>query len=137
MGAANIKRWIGVGLLGLPLYGALSFYSSLDPQPDPNTHYDAWARYVTTDHYVLSHLFASDIGLILAIFGTFALGVYLSRSRAGRMGLTAMVAAVFGCALFLPAMGVSDFAAPEEGQAYLAGIEEYSQLPDILANTMV
>jgi ABC-type proline/glycine betaine transport system permease subunit len=137
MGAANIKRWIGVGLLGLPLYAALSFYSSLDPQPDPNTHYDAWARYVTTDHYVLSHLFASDIGLILAIFGTFALGVYLSRSRAGRMGLTAMVAAVFGSALFLPVMGISAFAAPKEGQAYLAGIEEYSQLPDILANTMV
>src|SRR3712207_8399866 len=84
MGAANIKRWIGVGLLGLPLYGALSFYSSLDPQPDPNTHYDAWARYVTTDHYVLTHVFGSILGLILAIFGTFALGVYLSRSRAGR-----------------------------------------------------
>jgi hypothetical protein len=51
----------------------LTFFSSLNPQPDPNTHYDAWARYVTTDFYVLKHLFASDIGLIFAIFGTFAL----------------------------------------------------------------
>jgi hypothetical protein len=137
MGAANIKRWIGVGLLGLPLYGALSFYSSLDPQPDPNVHYEAWSRFVVTDHYVLTHVFGSILGLILAIFGTFALGAYLSRSRAGRMGLTAMVAAVFGRALFLPVMGISAFAAPKEGQAYLAGLEEYSQLPDILANTMV
>ncbi len=136
MGAANIKRWIGVGLLGLPLYGALSFYSSLDPQPDPNTHYDAWARYVTTDHYVLSHLFASDIGLILAIFGTFALGAYLARSRAGRMGLVATAIAVFGSALFLLVGGVSTFSSPEQGQMQLQGIEGYRDMPPILAQTV-
>ncbi len=137
MGAANIKRWIGVGLLGLPLYGALSFYSSLDPQPDPNTHYDAWARYVTTDHYVLSHLFASDIGLILAIFGTFALGAYLARSRAGRMGLVAMAITVFGSALFLMVGGVSTFASPEQGQMHLQGIEGYRDMPPLLAQTLM
>jgi hypothetical protein len=137
MGAANIKRWIGVGLLGLPLYAALSFYSSLDPQPDPNTHYDAWARYVTTDHYVLSHLFASDIGLILAIFGTFALGAYLARSRAGRMGLVAMAIAVFGSALFLLVGGVSTFSSPEQGQMQLLGIEEVREMPTILAQTVM
>src|SRR3712207_9512969 len=87
MGATNITRWIGIGLLGLPLYGALTFFSSLNPQPDPNTHYEAFSRFVTTDHYILTHLFASDIGLILAIFGTFAVGAYLARSRAGRMAL--------------------------------------------------
>jgi hypothetical protein len=136
MSAPNITRWIGIGLLGLPLYGALTFWSSLNPQPDPGTRYEAWARYVTTDHYVIGHLLGSILGLILAIFGTFALGAYLARSRTGRMGLTAMVLTVFGCALFLPAMGVSAFAVPEEGQAYLAGIEEYRDLPDIFAETM-
>ncbi len=129
MSAANITRWIGVGLLGLPLYGALTFWSSLNPQPDPNTHYDAWSRFVTTDHYVLGHLLGSILGLILGIFGTFALGAYLARSRAGRMGLVAMVTTVLGSALFLPAMGVSTFATPEEGQAYLAGIEGLTELP--------
>jgi hypothetical protein len=132
----NTTRWIGVGLLGLPLYGALTFWSSLDPQPDPNTHYEAWSRFVTTDHYVLTHVFGSILGLILAIFGTFALGAYLTRSRAGRLGLLAMVLTVFGSALFLPGMGVSAFAAPEEGQAYLAGIEEYHKLPTTFADTM-
>jgi hypothetical protein len=136
MGETNMNRWIGIGLLGLPLYGALTFWSSLNPQPDPGTRYEAWARYVTTDHYVIGHLLGSILGLILAIFGTFALGAYLARSRTGRMGLTAMVLTVFGCALFLPAMGVSAFAVPEEGQAYLAGIEEYRDLPDIFAETM-
>src|SRR5215212_10971775 len=119
----NTTRWIGIGLLGLPLYGALTFWSSMDPQPDPDSHYEAWSRFVTTDHYVISHMLGSTLGLILAIFGTFALGAYLARGRSGRLGLFAMVITVFGSALFLPGMGVSAFSAPEEGQAYLAGIE--------------
>src|ERR687896_311129 len=134
MPSPNITKWIGTGLLGLPLYGALTFWSSLDPQPDPSTRYEAWSRYVTTTHYVLTHLFGSILGLILAIFGTFALGAYLTRSRAGRIGLVAMVITVLGSALFLPGMGVSTFAVPEEGQAYLAGIEGLLELPDIFAD---
>ena len=136
MSATNITKWIGIGLLGLPLYGALTFWSSLNPQPDPNTRFEAWSRYVMTEHYVLTHVFGSILGLVLAIFGTFALGAYLTRSRAGRLGLVAMVMTIFGAALFLPAMGVSTFSAPHEGQAYLAGIEEYDKLPLIFADTM-
>ncbi len=136
MSAPNVTRWMGLGLLGLPLYGALTFWSSYDPQPDPGTRYEAWARFVTTHHYVLGHVLGSILGLIFAIFGTFALGAYLTRSRAGRLGLVAMVITVLGSTLFLPAMGVSTFAVPEEGQAYLAGIEEYRNLPDIFADTM-
>jgi hypothetical protein len=129
MNATNINRWIGVGLLGLSLYGVMTFFSSLDPQPDPNTHLEAWARFVTTDSYVLKHLLLSDLGAILAIFGTFALGVYLATSRAGRLGLWAMVITLFGTALFLTIGGVTTFAAPEEGQAVLAGLEEFESLP--------
>ncbi len=137
MSATNINRWIGIGLLGLPLYGALTFWSSLHPQPDPDTHFEAWSRYVTTDSYVLTHVLGSGLGLILAIFGTFALGAYLAGSRAGRLGLVAMAITVFASALFLMPMGVSTFSAPHEGQAYLAGIEEYDMLPMIFADTML
>ena len=136
MGATNVTRYIGIGLLGLPLYGALTFFSSLDPQPDPNTHLEAWSRFVTTDSYALKHLLLSDVGLILAIFGAFALGVHLATSRAGHMGVWAMFVAVFGSALFLTVGGVTTFAAPEEGQAVLAGLEEFEALPDIFANTV-
>ena len=135
MSAPNLTRWIGIGLLCLPIYGVLTFFSSLDPQPDPNTHYDAWARFVTTDFYLLKHLFVSIFSTILVIFGTFALGTYLATSRAGRMGLVAMAITVFGTALFLTVGGVSTFAAPEQGQIHLAGIEEYRDLPTILAET--
>ena len=98
--------------------------SSIDPQPDPNTHLEAWTRYVTTDHYVLGHLLYSILGLIFAIF---ALGAYLTRSSVGGMGLVAMVITVLGNALFLPLQGVSTFSAPEEGQAVLAGLEEFEE----------
>ncbi len=135
MSTASTTRWIALGLLGLPLYGALTFFSSIDPQPDPNTHYEAWSRFVTTDGYVLSHLFTSGLGTILAIFGTVALGAYLTRSRAGRMGLAAMVFAVFSHALFLMIGGVSTFSAPFEGQTVLAGMET-DKLPTLLATTL-
>ncbi len=136
MPAPNITKWIGIGLLGLPLYGVLTFWSSLEGQPDPSTHLEAWSRFVTTNHYVLGHLLGSILGLIFAIFGVFALGAYLTRSRAGRLGLVAMVITVLGSALFLPLQGVSTFSAPEEGQRVLAGLEEFEKLPPIFANTV-
>jgi hypothetical protein len=135
MSTPNITRCIGIGLLGLPLYGVLTFWSSLDPQPDPSIHLEAWSRFVTTNYYVLGHLLGSILGLIFLIFGIFALGAYLARSRAGRMGLVAMVITVLGNALFLPLQGISTFSAPKEGQAVLAGIEEYEKLPPIFADT--
>jgi hypothetical protein len=136
MAPPNTTRWIGIGLLGLPLYGALTAFSSLEGQPDPETQLQAWARFVTTNYYVIGHLFGSILGLVFLIFGVFALGVYLATSRAGRLGLWAMVITVLGSALFLPLVGLSTFAVPEEGQAVLAGLEEFEALPPIFANTV-
>ena len=137
MSTPNTTKWIGIGLLGLPLYGLLTFLSSLNPQPDPNTQYDAWARFVTTDFYVIKHLFASVLGIILVIFGTFALGAYLATSRAGRMGLVAMAITVLGSTLFLTVGAVSTFAVPEQGQMHLLGIDEYRDMPSLLAETLM
>jgi hypothetical protein len=136
MPTPNITRWIGIGLLGMPLYGALTFWSSLEGQPDPDTQLEAWARFVTTNEYVIGHLLGSILGLIFLIYGVFALGVYLATSRVGRMGLVAMVITVLGSALFLPLQGVATFSAPEEGQAVLAGLEEFEALPPIFASTV-
>ena len=136
MSTPNIARWIGVGMLGLSLYGALTAFSSLEGQSDPDTQLVAWSRYVTTNEYVIGHLFGSILGLICLIFGVFALGAYLATSRAGRLGLVAVVMTVLGSALFLPLQGIATFAAPEEGQAVLAGLEEFEALPPIFANTV-
>ena len=80
MSTPNTTRWIAIGLLGLPLYGVLTFYSSLEGQPDPATRYEAFSRFVTTNEYVIGHLFGSILGLVFLIFGAFALGAYLATS---------------------------------------------------------
>ena len=124
------------GLFALPAYGVLTFLAALNPQPDPTVDYDAWARFVTTPQYFLSHLLGSALGLILAVFGTFALGAYLTRGRSSRLGLTAMAITVLGDLLFLFMMALSTFAAPAGARAYLAGVRNIDQLQqDTLADT--
>ena len=71
---------------------------------------------MTTDQYVLGHVFGTGLGLILAIFGAVALGVWLSQSRVGRLGVVAMVLTVFGSGIFLLLTGVSAFTAPGRGR---------------------
>ena len=124
MTAPNTLNWIRLGLLALPVYGLLTFWSTLHPQPDQVNDPEAWARFVSTTSYLVSHLLGSTGGTILAIFGVFALGAYLARSRAGRMGLAAMVVTVAGHALLLVPAVLSTFATPAIGRAYLAGIED-------------
>ena len=133
MSTLDTTRWIGIGLLGLPFYGALFFWSSFEGQPDTDTQLRAWSRFVTTDYYVISHLLSNILGSIFLIFGVFALGAYLATSRAGSMGLVAMFLTVLGSTLFLPLQGVATFAVPKEGQAVLAG---YKALPPIFADTV-
>jgi signal transduction histidine kinase len=103
-------NWIRVGLFALPISGVLIAWSSLDPQPDQNKDPEAWARFVGSTYYLLTHVFGSMGSALLAIFGVFALGAYLANSRAGRLGLVAMVITVVGQALSLVIGGVSTFA---------------------------
>ena len=54
---------------------------------------------------MLKHLFGSILDVIFAIFGTVALGAYLAKGSARRLGLVAMIITVLGYALFLMPMG--------------------------------
>jgi hypothetical protein len=134
---ASAEKWIRVGLLGLPLYGALTFWASINPQPNPDTHFTEWAQYVTTDLYVIKHVVGSALGLIFALFGTFALGAFLVRGRGSNLALTGMSVSLLGMTLFLMLVGISTFAAPLQGHAHLAGIEQFAQLPPTFADTVL
>jgi hypothetical protein len=120
MPSANTASWIRLGLLALPVYGLLTFWSTLRPQSNPNEDFEAYARFVSSTSYMLGHLLGSTLSTILAIFGVFALRAYLVRSRAGRLTLVAMVITVTGHALFLVISGTPTFATPAIGRAYLA-----------------
>jgi hypothetical protein len=115
----NTTNWIRIGLVALPVYGLLTIWATLNPQPTSDM--EAWARFVTTNEYTVSHLMGSIFGVMLAIFGSIALGAYLVTSRSGRLGLVAMVLTIAGSALLLPLFGESTFGAPAIGRAYLAG----------------
>jgi hypothetical protein len=119
-------NWIRAGLLALPISGLLTMWSTLVPQPNPSTEFEAWSRFVTTTDYLISHLLGSNLGIILLIFGVIALGAYLAKGvRSSRLGLVAMVTIIAANTLALmSAGGWSTFAAPAIGRAYLFGIEE-------------
>ena len=73
--AARIGLWL------LPAYGLLLGLSTLTHQP-PVADFEAYARYVTTDVFLISHLGASILGAALAVIGVVALTAYLVCGRA-------------------------------------------------------
>lgn len=95
----STTHWIRAGLFALPVYGLLTAWSSLKPQPDQETDPEAWAQFVSEPSYLVSHVFGSTGGTILAIFGVFALGAYLPAGKTGGLALPAMVVSVLGHAL--------------------------------------
>jgi hypothetical protein len=113
--------WIRVGLFALPVYGLLTAYATLEPQPDQVRDPDGWARFVSSTSYLVGHVVGNVIGTALVIFGTFALGAFLATSRAPRLALWGMVLAVAGHILFTVPGAISTFATPAIGTAYLAG----------------
>src|SRR5215204_6948052 len=119
---------IRVGLWALPLYGALTAWATLDAQPDQVTDPEGWARFVSTNYYLLSHLVGSTGGTILAILGTMALGGYLASGRSAKLGVPAMAVAVAGHALLLVPAAISTFALPAIGRAYLGGSTDVMQI---------
>jgi len=136
MNSQNISHWILAGLWALPVSGLVTAWATLEPQPDQERNPDAWARFVSSDSYQLSHLLGSTGGLVLAIFGLVALGCRLANSRVGRLALAAMVIAVAGTALLLLPAAISTFATPAVGKAFLEGNEEVMKLEFPAAMTM-
>ena len=79
--------WVQVGLFALPVYGLLTAYATLEPQPDQVSDPEGWARFVSSSSYLVGHVLGDVAGTVLVIFGTFALGAYLTASQAPRLGL--------------------------------------------------
>ena len=122
-----MNNWIRIGLLLLPISGLLTTWSTLTPQPNPSTEFEAWSRFVTTPYFTITHLLGTVLGIILLIFGVIALGAYLAMER-GRLGLIAGIITIAANMLFLPIAGWAAFGEPAIGRAYLSGIEEAMQV---------
>lgn len=118
-------NWMRIGLFAIPISGLLTAWATVTPQPNPGTEFEAWAHFVTTTYFMLTHLLGTMLGIILLIFGVIALGSYLATEggRSGRLGLVAMVVTITANMLFLPIVGWAAFGEPAIGRAYLSGIE--------------
>lgn len=124
MNTTYAGRWIRAGLWGLPVAWLVTAWGALEPQPDQEKDPAAWARFVSSDYYQLSHLLGAFAGTLLALFGIFALGCFLAPGRAGRLALPSMTIAAAGTALLLVPAVISTFATPAIGGAYLKGNQD-------------
>jgi hypothetical protein len=119
--ADDLDRWARGGLWALPPWAALLLVSTLTHQPSPAADFPAYARYVTTTPFLLSHLVASILGAALGLLGLIALSVLLARGRTARLALAGLVSSVLATVLTAAVFGAAAFAQPAIGRAYLGG----------------
>jgi hypothetical protein len=115
------------GLWLLPGYGVLLGVSTLTHQP-PVEEFDDYARYITTDAFLVSHLGASIFGAALAVLGAAALTARLIGGPAARAAVTGLVLTVIANTFLSAAFGSAAFAQPGIGRAHLAGVPGMSDL---------
>ncbi len=111
-------RW---GLWALPVWALLLFLGTLTHQPPYQTDFPAYARYVTTTEFLISHLVASILGAAIGILGFIALFIILCKGRTAALALWGLVTGVIANTLTTAVFGVAAFAQPAIGHAYLSG----------------
>jgi hypothetical protein len=110
-----------LGVVALPVYGLLVFLTTLTHQPDYGTDFRAYAEYVTTTSFLVSHLVGSILGTTIGIFGVLALGSVLAATGERRLAQRGLVLSIAGMVFIMALLGAATFAQPAIGRAYLAG----------------
>jgi hypothetical protein len=124
---ATLASWSRRGIWLLPAWALLLTLSTLTHQPDYKTDFEAYAEYVTTTPFLVSHLVASIGGAALGCLGAVALGVHLATTPAARQALLGMAAFVVSQVLTPSVFGLAAFFQPAVGRTYLAGQRSVAQ----------
>ena len=120
--AASVAgRGARYGLWGLPVYGVLLGLSVVTHEPSRD-NFDAYARYVTTDVFVASHLGASIFGAAAAVIGVVAVTAFLVTGRAARLAVVGLALTAVSQVFMAGAFGGAVFVQPGIGRAHLAGV---------------
>jgi hypothetical protein len=82
---------------------------------------------VTTNEFLLSHLFATIGGAIIGAFGLISLGVIFMQRGSIHLGLWGLITGVTGLFLAMSNFGVAAFTQPAVGRFYLAGHHDLAQ----------
>ncbi len=95
------------GMWALPVWTLLLFLGTLTHQPSYQTDFPAYARYVTTTEFLISHLVASIFGAGVGILGLTALFIVLCKGRAAPLALWALVTGVIANMFTTAVFGVA------------------------------
>jgi hypothetical protein len=117
-----------VGLWLLPAYGLLLTLSTITHQPSVERDFTGYARYITTDQFLVSHLVASIGGAALATLGAMSAVVFLAAGRARRLALTGAVVTVVANVYLAATFGAASFVQPGIGRAFLRGMPGVEEL---------
>ncbi|UDY37589.1 hypothetical protein [Dermatobacter hominis] len=111
------------GVWLLPAAAAITLWATFEHQPDVRSQFDDWARFVTTDRFLATHLIGSIVGQALWILGAAALAaISLAAGRRVRSAIAGLVAMTVGGAGLIAGFGVAAFAQPAIGHLELAGV---------------
>jgi hypothetical protein len=116
--AARLGLWL------LPVHAVLLAIGTITHQPDKQPAFDAFARYVTTGPFLVSHLVASIGGAALGALGAVAAVAYLAQGRGAGAGVLGMSLLVAGQVVSTAVFGTAAFAQPAVGRAHLRGVAD-------------
>jgi hypothetical protein len=125
----SARRAARIGLWALPLYGVLLGLSTVTHQPSV-TDFDAYARYITTDVFLVSHLGASIFGAGVAILGAVAVTAFLIGGRAARTAVAGLALTTITNVFMAASFGGATFVQPGIGRAHLAGVPGMAAIND-------
>lgn len=129
--APTLTRLMAVGVWALPVYATLLAVSTLTHQPDYKADFAGYADYVTTAHFLASHVGASIFGGALGVVGIVSAAVLVALPS-GRPIRTLLGASfsVIGNVINTAVFGVAAFTQPAIGRAYNAGFADIVQVND-------
>jgi hypothetical protein len=117
----QVRSFARIAIWALPVWAAMLFAGTLTHQPDAQTAFPEFARYVTTAEFLWSHLVNSITGAAIGSVGLVALMLLLQDTRSAGRAVVAMVAGIFGNTMTSSIFGIAAFAQPAMGREFLAG----------------
>jgi hypothetical protein len=124
----DLRSPAAAGLWLLPVYGVLLAVGTLEPQPGVEEDFPGYARFVTTDRFLVSHLVASIGGAALAVLGVAAATALLARGPARRAALVGLALSVLAQVYLAASFGSAAFVQPGIGRAHLRGVPGVEEL---------
>ncbi len=127
---------IRLGVLALPVSGVLGLVALISRYGTPSARVDpeAAARAAASPGFFVAQFVGNVLGLTLLIFGILALTAYLANTRGRRLAVAAMISSILAIAPVLSALGITTYALPALGNAYLNGQQDVLPIIDAIFN---